>query len=59
MLVLLDESFKVLSIYEAKRSAIKKALLVPGSKARNERGALSVTKFKSLGCLVWERGVVI
>ena len=27
----------------------------PGSKARNERGALSVSKFKAIGCVAWER----
>ncbi|MFA6217792.1 MAG: hypothetical protein WDL87_09115 [Candidatus Omnitrophota bacterium] len=55
ILVLLDEEFEVLSMYEAERSEIKKALLVPGSKARNERGALGVSKFKSIGHLIWKR----
>lgn len=53
LLVLMDENFEVTNIYEAKRSALKKALIAPGSKARNERGALSVNKFKSIGRLVW------
>lgn len=53
LLVLMDDTFEVLEIYEAKRAAIKKALLATGSKARNERGALSVEKFKSIGWLVW------
>lgn len=55
MLVLLDEDFEVLSVYEAERQAIEKAILAPGSKARNERGALSISKFKSIGSSVWER----
>lgn len=55
LLVLLDEEFEVSSIYEAERPAIEKAILAPGSKARNERGALSVSKFKSISHLVWER----
>jgi len=59
LLVLLDADFEVLSIYEAERSKIKKVLTAPGSKARNERGALSVSKFKSIGHLVWERDKVI
>lgn len=56
MLVLMDREFEVLSIYEALRPAVEEALLTPGSKARNERGALSVSKFRSISCLVWERG---
>lgn len=55
LLVLLDEDFDILSIHEAERSKIKKALLEPGSKARNKRGALSVNKFKSIGNLIWKR----
>lgn len=55
LLVLMDDDYEVIKMYEAKRAAIKKALLAPGSKARNERGSLSVEKFKSIGWLVWER----
>lgn len=55
LLVLMDEDLEVYSIYEANRPEIKKALLAPGSRARIERGALSVSKFKSIGKLVWER----
>jgi len=55
LLVLLDEDFEATEIYEARRSAVKAALLAPGSKARNERGALSVSKFKSIGRLLWCR----
>jgi hypothetical protein len=53
LLVILDGSFEPIAIYEAQRPAITDALLAPGSKARNERGALSVSKFKSIGALVW------
>jgi hypothetical protein len=53
-LVLMDENFDVTSIYEAERSPIEKALKAPGSRARNERGALSVSKFRSIGRLIWE-----
>ena len=55
LLVLMDEDFEVLSMVEAKRAAIKRALRVPGSKARNVRGALSVSKFKAIGQEVWKR----
>lgn len=53
LLVLMDELFEPVSIYEAARPAIKAALLKPGSKARNERGALAITTFRSIGRQVW------
>lgn len=45
LLVLMDESFNAMSIYEADRAPVIAALTTPGSKARNERGALGVQKF--------------
>ena len=53
LMVLLDENFDARAIYEAERPAIVAALTTPGSKARNERGALSVTRFKTIGTLRW------
>jgi hypothetical protein len=55
LMVLLDENFDATEIYEASRKAVIAALKLPGSKARNERGALGVTKFKSIGKLRWLR----
>ena len=55
LLVLLDADLEPINIYEARRQAITEALTKPGSKARNLRGALSVSKFKSIGRLVWSR----
>jgi hypothetical protein len=55
LMVLLDENFDALAIYEAPRAAVLAALAAPGSKARNERGALSVSKFKSIGKIRWQR----
>jgi hypothetical protein len=55
LLVLLDEDFDATAIYEADRPAVLAALKAPGSKARNERGALAVSKFKSIGHLRWRR----
>jgi hypothetical protein len=55
LLVLLDETFDATEIHEAKRAAVVAALAEPGSKARNERGALSVNKFKAIGKLRWRR----
>lgn len=53
LLVLLDSDLEPMAIYEADRSAVEAALLAPGSKARNKRGALSVSKFKNIGRQVW------
>lgn len=53
LLVLLDENLQPTAVYEAERAAVETALRAPGSKARNERGALSVSKFKSIGSKVW------
>lgn len=55
LLVIMDENLEVQSIYEAERPEIEKAILAPGSKARNERGALAVSKFKAIGREVWNR----
>jgi hypothetical protein len=54
-MVLLDQNFDALAIYEAGRKDAFAALAAPGSKARNERRTLSVSKFKAIGCLLWER----
>lgn len=55
LLVLMDGNFDTLEIHEAGREAIEKALSAPGSKARNERGSLAVSKFKSLGRKIWPK----
>ena len=55
LMVLLDENFDATEIYEAKRGPVIAALIAPGSKARNERGALSVSKFKAIAKLRWRR----
>lgn len=46
-------SFEVTEMWEANRFEIAAALSAPGSKARNERGALSIQKFKQIGLQVW------
>jgi hypothetical protein len=53
LLVLLNENFDATAIYEADRPAVIAALSAPGSRARNERWALSVAKFRSIGKLRW------
>ena len=55
LMVLLDENFDALEIWEAERDDILQALTEPGSIARNERGALAVSKFKSMAKLRWKR----
>lgn len=56
LLVMLDEKFEPVSMHEADRPSVEKALSLPGSKARNERGTLSIRKFKSIGRQVWPEG---
>lgn len=55
VLVLLDVAFRPTAIYGAERAAVQQALMVPGSRSRNERGALSVSQFKSLAKRVWSQ----
>lgn len=55
LLVLMDADFDATEIHEADRESIASALLRPGSRSRNERGALSISKFKSIGRLAWQR----
>jgi hypothetical protein len=56
-MVLLDQNFEAIEIYEAERNEVVAAILAPGSKARNERGSLAVSKFKSIGRLRWRRTI--
>jgi hypothetical protein len=55
LLVLLDSDFEATAIYEAPRESVIAALTAPGSKSRNERGALGVSKFKSIAHVRWQR----
>ncbi|MBN1611388.1 MAG: hypothetical protein JW940_32440 [Polyangiaceae bacterium] len=55
VLVLMDQDFEPQAIYEAPRPAVERELRHPGSRARNERGALSVSKFRSIAVLKWSR----
>lgn len=55
LLVLLDEDLEATEIFEAERAAIERTLMAPGSKARNERHSLAVSKFKSIGRRRWPR----
>ena len=56
VLVLMNADFEPVEIYEAQRVDVEAALKSPGSRSRNERGALSVSKFKSIARLAWPCG---
>lgn len=55
MLVMMDNDYQPWVIWEAQRDVVLAALSLPGSRSRNERGALAVTKFKSIATTVWQR----
>lgn len=55
LLVLMNADYDACEMYEADRAAVTAALNAPGSRSRNERGALGVSKFKSIagGTPIW------
>ncbi|WDM57706.1 hypothetical protein K4A76_14615 [Pseudomonas sp. NEEL19] len=55
LLVLLDHEFNAFAMYEATRGKVEEALMKPGSKARNERGALAIQQFISISSCRWSR----
>ncbi|HQR04194.1 MAG: hypothetical protein JSR19_08530 [Proteobacteria bacterium] len=55
LLVLLDGNLETTAIYEAPREAVIAALTAPGSRSRNERGALGIGRFKSIATVRWTR----
>jgi len=55
LVVLLDQDMEPTAIFEASWERVADALRAPGSKARNERGALGLSKFKAIGEMVWSR----
>ncbi|HHS7810300.1 hypothetical protein [Pseudomonas putida] len=55
LLVLLDTDFNAFAMYEASRDSVVSALTKPGSKARNERGALGIRQFIAISDCCWER----
>lgn len=59
MLVIMDEEFEPVEIYEAGRPEIEDAMKQAESR-RQKRGAMSVARFKAIGRLVWtrEEGIV-
>ncbi|RMM39108.1 hypothetical protein QO021_28355 (plasmid) [Pseudomonas amygdali pv. lachrymans] len=55
MLVLLDGDYNAFQIFEAQRPDVEAILTRPGSKSRNERGAVGISQFKAISILRWER----
>ncbi len=55
LLVLLDADFEAKAIFRAERPAVEATLTAPGSRARNERGQMSISKFRSIGRNIWSR----
>lgn len=53
LLVLMDSDFEAREIIRADRKAVEEAFLAPGSRARNERRQLSVSRFRRIGTRVW------
>ncbi|RIJ86649.1 hypothetical protein RSP822_09160 [Ralstonia solanacearum] len=53
LLVQLNSEFEPVAIHEARRAEIEKVLAAPGSRARNERGALSISRFRTVGHKIW------
>ncbi|MHB0970790.1 MAG: DUF6998 domain-containing protein [Thermoanaerobaculia bacterium] len=53
LMVLLDQNFDAYEIHEAPREGVIATLTAPGSISRNERWAMSVSKFKGI-CLPHE-----
>lgn len=57
LLVLLDSDFNAYAMYEASREAVVTAITKPGSKARNERGALAIRQFIAISSPRWLREI--
>ena len=53
VLVLLNEDFEPMEIYEAEREDLLDSLDETSDSKRNKRGAMSVSRFKHLARLVW------
>lgn len=53
VLVLMDENFEPMEIYEAERDVILEAMDETRESKRSKRGAMSVARFKNIAQLVW------
>jgi hypothetical protein len=55
VLVLMDDAFEPVELYEAERPAILEALDEGTGSKRAKRGIMSVARFKAIAHLVWTR----
>ena len=55
LMVLMNQTLETQEIWKAERDGVVAALTAPGGKARNQRGALSVSKFRQIGTRVWPK----
>ena len=53
LMVLMDQNFDATEIVEATRASVQAELERPGSRARNERHSLSVSKVRAIGTRRW------
>ncbi len=53
VLVLMNDSYETKEIWEAPRDKVENRLSVPGSRARNERGSLGISQFRSIAKRLW------
>jgi hypothetical protein len=53
MLVIMDEDYQPVEIYEAEREDVREAMDATGDSARKKRGAMTVARFKIIARLVW------
>ncbi len=60
VLVLMNENYEAIAIYEADRDILVEALEENKSSRRNKRGAMSLAKFKIISTVVWtpEEGLI-
>ncbi len=60
VLVLMDENYEPVTIYEADRDVLIEAVEENKSSKRNKRGAMSLAKFKIISNIVWtpEEGLI-
>jgi len=55
VLVLMNEDYETVEIWESSRDLVEARLMAPGSKARNIRSSLAISQFKSIAEKVWPR----
>ncbi|RMG28473.1 MAG: hypothetical protein D6721_08380 [Gammaproteobacteria bacterium] len=57
MLVLMDENYEPVEIYECPRERVLEAIEETRGSGRSRRGAMSVARFRHIAWLAWRRGL--